>query len=80
MYAGHKRSNTINDNRLEYGCDEGEHNRNIAAKMNRAREKEITPKHSKSKICVTEAIAYNAKYGPEHLETKSYKEVKAHLR
>ena len=64
MFAGHKRSNTIHDNRLEYGCDEGEHNRNMAAMMERVREKGVTPKLSKSTICAAEDAAYNAMYGP----------------
>ena len=34
-FAGLKRSNKIHDNRLEYGGDKGEHNRNMTAPLRR---------------------------------------------
>ena len=120
MYAGLKRFITIHDNLLVFRCDEDEHNRNMAGMLERAKEKGVNLKLSKSAICAAEvkwfgrvysaagvsadpdkihhivqagrpetiedvrsllqAAAYNAKYGFDHLETKTYEEVTAPLR
>ena len=41
---------TIHDNLLVFGCDEDEHNRNMAGMLERAREEDVTLKLSKSTI------------------------------
>ena len=46
--AGLKGSMMNHDNWLVNGGDEGQHNRNMWAKRERAREKGATPKHPKS--------------------------------
>ena len=120
VFAGLKGCITIHANLLVYGGDKAEHNKNLVATLERAKEKGVTLKLSKSTICEAEvkwfgwvflgagvsadpnksqhivqagrpetienmrsllqAAAYNAKYGFDHWEDKSYMEVTAPLR
>ena len=54
VFAGLKGCITIHNNLLVYGCDEEEHNRNMAAMLQRAKEKGVALKLAKSAICAAE--------------------------
>ena len=45
---------TFHDNLLVYGKDDEEHNKNMEGMLNRAKEKGVTLKLSKSTICESE--------------------------
>jgi hypothetical protein len=51
VFAGLKGCVTIHDNLLVYGCEEDEHNTNMAAMLERAKVKGVTLKLAKSTIC-----------------------------
>ena len=54
VFAGLRGCITIYDNLLVFGCDEDEHNRNMAAMLERAKVKGVTLKLTKSTICAAE--------------------------
>ena len=54
VFAGLEGCITIHDNLLVYGGDTAERNKNMAAMLERAKEKGITLKLSKSTICEAE--------------------------
>ena len=54
VFAGLEGCITIHDNLLVYGADEKEHNRNMAAMLERAKRKGVTLKLSKSTVCKPE--------------------------
>ena len=62
MFAGLKGCITIHDNLLVFGENEDEHNRNMAAMLERAREKGVTLKLSKSTICAAEVKWFGRVY------------------
>ena len=62
VFAGLKGCVTIHDNLLVFGCDEDEHNRNMAAMLESAREKGVTLKLSKSTILVAEVKWFRRVY------------------
>ena len=56
VFGGQEGGITNHDNLLEYGVDEKEHNRNRAAKLERAKRKGVTMKQAKSKIRETNLL------------------------
>ena len=54
VFTGLEGCITIHDNLLVYGADEKEHNKNMAAMLERAKKKGVTLKLSKSTICEPE--------------------------
>ena len=56
-FAGVKGCITIHDNIMIYGRDVEEHNRNLRATLERAKDRGVTLKLSKSTICSTEVSA-----------------------
>ena len=54
VFTGLKGCITIHDNRLVYGANEKEHNKNMEAMLERAKTKDVTPKPSKSTTCKPE--------------------------
>jgi hypothetical protein len=62
VFAGLKGCITIHDNLLVFGETEGEHNKNMAATLKRAREKGVTLKLSKSTICAAEVKWFGRVY------------------
>ena len=62
VFAGLKGCITIHDNLLVFGCDEDEHNRNMAGMLERAREKGVTLKLTKFTICEVEVKWFGRVY------------------
>ena len=61
-FAGLRGCITIHDNLLVYGKDVWEHNRNLAAMLERARERGVTLKLSKSTVCAAEVRWFGRVY------------------